>query len=56
MIAFGIAGNVPAGSSISSVTLTLNMSKTNFQAGSRTIGLHKLSAALGRGDLGRSVK
>ena len=49
VIAFGIAGNVPAGSTISSVTLTLNMSKTNFQAGSRTIGLHKLSAAWGEG-------
>jgi hypothetical protein len=48
VIAFDIAGNIPAGSTINSVTLTLQMSKTRTAA-NRNIELHKLLADWGEG-------
>ena len=48
VIAFDIAGNIPAGATISSVSLRLNMSRT--AAGSaKTFSLHKLLADWGQG-------
>jgi hypothetical protein len=47
VIAFDIAGNIPAGSTITSVTLTLNMSRTVSDA--RIVELHKLLADWGEG-------
>ena len=49
LVQFDIAGNIPAGATIQSVQLTLNMSKTPLGAGARTISLHKVSAAWGEG-------
>jgi hypothetical protein len=43
VLAFDIAGNVPAGSTITSVTLTLNMSRTPSGT-ARTVELHRLLA------------
>ena len=43
VLAFDITGNVPAGSTITSVTLTLNMSKTPSNT-ARTVELHRLLA------------
>ena len=48
VLAFDIAGNVPAGSTILGVTLSLNMSRTGL-ATARTIELHKLLADWGEG-------
>src|SRR5213596_603445 len=48
VLAFDITGNVPAGSTITSVTLTLNMSKTPSNT-ARTVELHKLLADWGEG-------
>jgi FtsP/CotA-like multicopper oxidase with cupredoxin domain len=48
VLAFDIAGNVPAGSTITGVTLALNMSRTPSGA-SRTVELHKLLADWGEG-------
>jgi hypothetical protein len=47
VVAFDIAGNIPAGSTITSVTLTMNMSRTISDA--RTVELHKLLADWGEG-------
>ena len=47
VIAFDIAGNIPAGSTVSAVTLRLHMSRTNFTAGPETIELHRLLADWG---------
>jgi hypothetical protein len=47
LIAFDIAGNVPAGATINSVTLTLNMSKTI--SGAATVELHRVLADWGEG-------
>ena len=47
VLAFDIAGHVPAGSTIVAVTLTLNMSMT--PAGAETVELHKLLADWGEG-------
>ena len=47
VIAFDIAGNIPAGSTISTVTLRLHMSRTNFIAAPETIELHRLLADWG---------
>ncbi|MCH9025195.1 MAG: DNRLRE domain-containing protein, partial [candidate division Zixibacteria bacterium] len=49
LIAFNIAGNIPAGSSIQSVVLTLSMNRTSFLAGDQTVSLHKLTADWGEG-------
>ena len=45
VVAFDVAGNIPAGATIDDVTLTMNMSRTT--AGSRTISLRKLTADWG---------
>jgi hypothetical protein len=47
VIAFDVAGNVPAGATINNVTLKLNMSKSN--AGPTNIDLHALQADWGEG-------
>lgn len=47
LIAFDVAATVPAGSTITSVTLTLNMSMTIV--GAQTIELHRASADWGEG-------
>ena len=47
VLAFNIAGAIPAGSTITGVTLTLNMSMTI--AGAESIELHKLLADWGEG-------
>lgn len=47
LLAFDIAGNVPPGATITSVTLTLNMSKTT--AGAHTVSLHRVLADWGEG-------
>ena len=48
VIAFDIAGNIPPGSTIIAVTLSLNMSRTAFDD-PRTIELHDLLADWGEG-------
>src|SRR6266498_4428698 len=47
VLAFDIAGNIPPGSTITSVSLTLNMSRTISDA--RIVELHKLLADWGEG-------
>ncbi len=47
LISFDIAGSVPAGMTIDSVKLTLNMSRTTATA--QTINVHKVLAAWGEG-------
>ena len=49
VIAFDIAANIPAGSTIESVTLTMNMNRTNVKAGPRVVELHTLTADWGEG-------
>ena len=48
VLAFDIAGNVPAGATITGVTLTLNMSRTSLTT-ALTVELHKLLADWGEG-------
>ena len=48
VLAFDIAGNIPPGSTITGVSLSLNMSMTNSGT-ARTIELHKLLADWGEG-------
>jgi hypothetical protein len=48
VLAFDIAGNIPAGSTILGVTLSLNMSRTGSDT-SRNVELHKLLADWGEG-------
>jgi hypothetical protein len=48
VLAFDIAGNIPAGSTILGVTLSLNMSRTGVDT-ARTIELHTLLADWGEG-------
>jgi hypothetical protein len=48
VLAFDIAGNIPAGSTILGVTLSLNMSMTALDT-ARTVELHKLLADWGEG-------
>jgi hypothetical protein len=48
VIAFNIAGVIPAGSTINSATLRMNMSRTNSEA-TRTVGLYKLLTDWGEG-------
>jgi hypothetical protein len=48
VLAFDIAGNIPAGSTILGVTLSLNMSRTGLDT-PRTVELHKLLADWGEG-------
>ena len=47
VLAFDIAGTIPAGSTITAVSLTMNMSMT--PAGAKTVELHKLLADWGEG-------
>ena len=47
LIQFDIAGNIPAGSTIQSVILSLNMSKTI--SGDHTVDLHRVGAEWGEG-------
>ena len=47
LLAFDIAGNIPAGSTIMDVFLTLHMSRT--QASSKTVNLHRVLADWGEG-------
>jgi hypothetical protein len=47
VLAFDVAGTVPAGSTITAVTLSMNMSMT--PAGAETVELHKLLADWGEG-------
>ena len=47
VLAFDIAGTIPAGSTITAVSLTMNMSMT--PAGAQTVELHKLLADWGEG-------
>jgi len=47
VLAFDVAGTIPAGSTITDVTLTMNMSMT--PAGPETVELHKLLADWGEG-------
>jgi hypothetical protein len=54
VIAFDIPGNVPAGSTINSVVLSLNMSKTN--TGAQTVELHRLLADWGEGTSNSTVR
>lgn len=49
LLAFDISGNIPAGSTITNVALTLNMSRTNDGAGPRTVSLHRALADWGEG-------
>lgn len=49
VIAFDVAGNIPAGSTIESVTFTIIMDRTNVKAGARVIGLHTLTKEWGEG-------
>ena len=48
VLAFDIAGAIPAGSTITAVTLSMNMSRTALNT-ARTIELHKLLADWGEG-------
>ena len=48
VIAFDIAGNIPEGSAINSVSLHLNMSRT--AAGEQTVSLHRITADWGEGN------
>jgi hypothetical protein len=48
VLAFDIAGHIPAGSTITSVSLSLNMSRTAFNT-NRTVELHVLLADWGEG-------
>src|SRR5207247_6608527 len=48
VLAFDIAGNIPAGSTILSVTLSLTMSRTGLDT-ARTVELHKVLADWGEG-------
>lgn len=50
LLAFDVAGHIPAGAKIDSVTLLLHMSKTNALAGEHTISLHRVLADWGEGD------
>jgi hypothetical protein len=47
VVAFDVAGTIPAGSTITAVSLTMNMSMT--PAGAETVELHKLLADWGEG-------
>lgn len=49
VIAFDIAVNISAGSTIESVTLTINMNRINGKAGPCVVDLHTLTADWGEG-------
>jgi len=49
VLAFDIAGSIPPGSTITSVSLSMNMSRTISDT--RIVGLHKLLASWGEGNI-----
>lgn len=49
LVAFDVAGNVPAGMTITAVELRLNMSRTN-SVSAQSVGLHRVLADWGEGD------
>ncbi|MHC4447231.1 MAG: DNRLRE domain-containing protein [Planctomycetota bacterium] len=49
LIAFDVAGSVPAGSTIQSVTLTLHLSQAAPGSGNQTVSLHRVLADWGEG-------
>lgn len=49
VMAFNIAGNIPAGSTISSVTLTLTLLSAPFAGGNQPVELHRALADWGEG-------
>jgi hypothetical protein len=49
LLAFDVAGSIPAGSTINSVTLTLHMSKTHPPAVSSAVSLQRLTRNWGEG-------
>src|SRR6266498_3889183 len=55
VIAFNVAGSIPAGSTITSVTLTLNLSRTR-DSSSRTVELRRLLADWGEGTSNADVQ
>jgi hypothetical protein len=54
LLQFDIAGNIPAGSTITGVQLTLSLAQVagNATTGTATIGLHRLTASWGEGITG----
>ncbi|RMI04727.1 MAG: DNRLRE domain-containing protein, partial [Calditrichaeota bacterium] len=49
LLAFNVAENIPQGATITAVTLTLHMSRTNPAAGPRTVSLHRALSDWGEG-------
>lgn len=49
LLFFDIASNIPAGATINSVTLRLNMSRTHTSAGNRLVSLHRVLSDWGEG-------
>jgi uncharacterized protein (TIGR03118 family) len=49
VIAFDIAGNIPAGATINSVTLSLHVFRQSMGGGAQPVELHRLSADWGEG-------
>jgi hypothetical protein len=49
VLAFDVAGEIPAGSTIDSVFLVLTMTKTKLPATNHSVALHRLSADWGEG-------
>ncbi len=47
LVAFNLAGHIPAGATVTSVTLSLNMSRSN--AGDRVVNIHRVTADWGEG-------
>lgn len=50
LLQFNVAGNVPAGATIDSVTLTLNVTATPFPAVNSVFDLHRVLASWGEGN------
>ncbi|MHC4413948.1 MAG: multicopper oxidase domain-containing protein [Planctomycetota bacterium] len=48
LVAFDLAGSIPAGSTVNSVTLTLRMSRSN-QAGNENVSVHRVLSDWGEG-------
>src|SRR5207247_11296422 len=53
VLAFNVAGSIPPGSTITAVSLSLNMSRTLLET-ARIVELHKLLADLGGRNLSRT--
>ncbi len=50
LVQFDIAGNLPAGATVNSVTLTLNLTKTAFTHGTQTVNVHRVTTEWGEGN------